>query len=230
MDNEFYTKFSFEGGDLFYVELSIISFRNYLNLVENNFESQKKILLEKYNEHYKQYDDSNNFDSFLHRTNDQLYELEQEFIQRFRQSILIQTFSYVENELRSICTAHSSATGSIYSVNDLKGSSDLDKIKKYLLKSMNIEISKFIDWQFINSLRILRNKIVHENSTIQISDNDYRNLSSFSTNRFQLKSNNPNPTFYNIKFESKDFIEECLIIIEKFIKDVMFEYKPISNK
>ncbi|WP_367769163.1 hypothetical protein AB3G33_10650 [Flavobacterium sp. WC2421] len=215
--------FYFDGGDLFYVELSIISFRNYILLVEKSFDEQKKNLSEKYAEHYKNLDNS---DLFLHTTTSELLEIEQEFIQRFRKSIVIQIFSYLESELKSICNTHSDSTKSIYTVNDLKGNSDLDKVKKYLTKSMKIEVGKFDLWPFINNLRILRNKIVHENSTIQINDGDLKAIKTFSNNKFLLESENPNSEFYNIVFNNQDFLDECLNKIESFIQEIMKDYRP----
>ncbi|WP_133147495.1 hypothetical protein [Chryseobacterium aquaticum] len=229
MDNDSYTKFAFDGGDLFYVELSMISFKNYLKLTEDNFTVQKKALTDKYNQYKNSNENHDHFRSPLHMTYDQLYELEEEFVQRFRQSLIIQLFSYVESDLKGICTSHSSSTESIYSITDLKGHNDLDKIRRYMSKSMNIEIAKFPLWPFINSLRILRNKIVHENAMIQTKDNDFNNLSSFAENRFELKSQNPEPTFQNIKLYNRSFLDECIVNVEKFMREVMFAYKPIMK-
>jgi hypothetical protein len=219
--------FYFDGGDLFYVELSIISFRNYISLVEKSFAEQQKIISKKYAEYYKNLNDTENHNSFLHSTTSELQEIELEFIQRFRNSILIQLFSYLENELKNICNAHSQSTKSTYTVNDLKGNSDLEKIKKYLTKSMNLEVGKFSLWPFINNLRVVRNKIVHENSIIQITDGDLKSMRIFSKEKFLLKSENPNPEFYNIIFDNREFLDECLNKIESFIQEIMKEYKPI---
>ncbi|AZA54041.1 hypothetical protein [Chryseobacterium sp. G0201] len=229
-DRESYTKFAFEGADLFYVELSMVSFKNYLKLIEDNFDQQKNILTDRYNQFKNSNEDNDNFRSPLHMTSEQLYELEEEFVQRFRQSLIIQLFSYVERDLKSICNSHSSSTESIYSIIDLKGSNDLDKIKKYMSKSMNIEIAKFSLWPFINSLRILRNKIVHEDATIQANDNDFNNLFAFAKNRFKLKSDNPKPIFYTIKLYDQIFLNECIKNVEDFMKEIMLTYKPIFNK
>lgn len=229
-DRESYTKFAFEGADLFYVELSMVSFKNYLKLIEDNFDQQKNILTDRYNQFKNSNEDNDNFRSPLHMTSEQLYELEEEFVQRFRQSLIIQLFSYVERDLKSICNSHSSSTESIYSIIDLKGSNDLDKIKKYMSKSMNIEIAKFSLWPVINSLRILRNKIVHEDATIQANDNDFNNLFAFAKNRFKLKSDNPKPIFYTIKLYDQIFLNECIKNVEDFMKEIMLTYKPIFNK
>jgi len=230
MDNESYTKFAFDGGDLFYVELIMISFKNYLKLIEDNFNEQKKVLTDKYNGYKNSSENHDHFLSPLHMTYDQLHELEEEFVQRFRQSFIIQLFSYVESDLKSTCTSHSSATESTYSITDLKGNNDLDKIKRYMSKSMNIEIAKFPLWLFINSLRILRNKIVHENAMIQTQDSDFKNLSAFAKNKFKLQSHSPEPTFYHIKLYNRSFLDECIENIEKFMREIMFAYKPIFEK
>lgn len=221
--------FSFDGGDLFYIELSIISFRNYISLVEKGFDAQIKVLALKYDEHYKALNDDNKFNLLLHSTSSQLMEIEQEFIQRFRKSIVIQIFSFLESELKSICNSHAESTKSIYIVNDLKGYSDLDKIKKYLNNSMDIDLVKFDQWKFINNLRMVRNKIVHENSTIKITNGDYASIKAFSKNYFSLKSHNPNSEFYTIIFDNHNFLEDCLSMVESLIQDVMKNYSPTYN-
>lgn len=218
--------FYFDGGDLFYIELSIISFRNYISLVEKGFDAQIKNLYLKYNEHYKTVTDPDNFNSLLHNTSSQLMEIEKEFIQRFRKSIVIQIFSFLESELKSICNCHAESTESTYTVNDLKGYSDLDKIKKYLFNSMNIDLVKFDQWKFINNLRIVRNKIVHEDSTIKINNGDYLTIKEFSTNYFLLNQLNPNSEFYTIIFDNNFFLDDCLNMVESFIQDVMKNYTP----
>jgi hypothetical protein len=224
-------KFYFEGGDLFYIELSIISFRNYINSVENNFSDQKKILAKKYAEHYKEVA-QNSGDNKTEELNEiwsgatsQLLEIEKEFIQRFRRSIIIQIFSFLESELKNICISHSENTDSIYSVDDLKGNSDLEKVKKYLTKSMKIELGKMTIWPFINNLRLLRNKVVHNNSTIKIADNDLKAIKEFSLDNFSLESENPKPEFYNINFNNKEFINKCVNQVEIILLDVMKNYQ-----
>jgi|GEM_PF-1724007 len=221
--------FYFDGGDLFYIELSIISFRNYISLVEKGFDAQIKNLAFKYNEHYKTIDDTDKFNSFLHNTSTQLMEIEKEFIQRFRKSIVIQIFSFLESELKSICNCHAESTKSKYGVNDLKGYSDLDKIKKYLFNSMDIDLVKFEQWKFINNLRMVRNKIVHENSTVKITNCDYASIKTFSKDYFLLDSQSPNSEFYTITLHSSNFLDDCLNIVESFIQDVMKNYSPKYN-
>lgn len=221
--------FYFDGGDLFYIELSIISFRNYIALVEKGFDAQKKDLSIKYEEHYKTLNGANKFNSLLHTTSSQLMELEQEYIQRFRKSIIIQIFSFLESELKSICNSHAVSTKSIYVVNDLKGYSDLDKIKKYLINSMDIDLVKFDQWKFINNLRLIRNKIVHENSTIKITNGDYASIKTFSKNYFLLESQSTNSDFYTIIFNTQKFLDDCLHMVESLIQDIMKNYSPTYN-
>ena len=62
-----------------------------------------------------------------------------------------------------------------------------------------------------------------------IPDNDFNNLSSFAENRFELKSQNPEPTFQNIKLYNRSFLDECIVNVEKFMREVMFAYKPIMK-
>jgi hypothetical protein len=224
-----------DGGDeLFYIEISITGFRNYINSVEFNFENQENELLEKYTQILlKRQEEIKKFGKFArykHKMQEptfhddirtQLHEVAIEFVQRFRNSIIIQLYSFLESELKAFCNAHQLLTNSTYGVDDLKGSSDLEKIKKYMTKSMNIEIGKSKLWPFINNFRILRNKIAHENSTIKTSDENFKNLEKFAKGNFNLQSNSPEPTFYRIYFNDRNFIDSCVNNVEIFMLEVM---------
>ena len=50
-----------------------------------------------------------------------IYEMDIEFRNRFRSSIIIQLFSFLELELKSLCDEHSKLFANEYKLSDLKG-------------------------------------------------------------------------------------------------------------
>lgn len=92
--------------------------------------------------------------------------------------------------------------------------------KKYLKQSAGIDISNLPEWNFINTLRKIRNKMVHHESLIELSHPDYHTLHNFSLNNFTLKSHSEEE--YEIVLDKKEFIDFILKKLEDFL--VVIEY------
>ena len=208
---------------IFYIELSIISLRNYWNLVENNLAENHKLLLIKYQTIAKKYQEENyqgeDLDYFYRSASQSLNEVEIGYSQRFRFSIIIQLYSFIEDELKKYCDNHYNVNSKEYRINDLKGNNDLDKIKKYLTQSAGKAIGENLLWPFINDLRKLRNCIVHSNGVISETDSDYNSLKKFSKNNFIISENNYDD--FKIVLKEKEFIELCINNVQTFLKSVI---------
>jgi hypothetical protein len=120
--------------------------KNYIKIIEDNFENKIKDsqvwaadalrnIYENNEKYSKDYENHLN-DSVI----GEVYELEVEFINRFRSATIIQFYSFLEVELKSYCEKHSKEKFKEYSVNDLKGYNEIDKIKKYLRQYTQILI------------------------------------------------------------------------------------------
>ncbi|MBW6482310.1 MAG: hypothetical protein K0B10_04540 [Vicingaceae bacterium] len=91
----------------------------------------------------------------------------------FYSSFLVQIISLIEHELRGICLLIENYNYQKFSINDLKGHSDIDKAKTYLLKTIELKTNLLNpEWQTVKNCYLLRNSIVHNqgyfdnNSTI----------------------------------------------------------------
>lgn len=216
----------YRNSTLFYIELSLNTFKNYISLIEDTFENKIKDsrvwaegALKKINENNETSDkdyESHLSDSVI----EQVYQLEVEFINRFRSSIIIQLYSFLEVELKSYCEKHSKENLKEYSINDLKGSNEIDKIKKYLKQSANIDLSKVPGWDFINNLRTIRNKIVHNESLVKLfNHNEFKAINYFAQNNFTLKPYSDEEE--KIVLDKKEFIGLCLKQVETFLVAIL---------
>lgn len=217
----------FNGANLFHIEFTILSFRKYIDLVEDKFSSEAANTQERFRaiqsdieENKSQYPPEY-LQHLLDNAIEEMIEIDVEFIHRFRSSIIIQIFSFLEVELKKFCENHSIQFSKEYSIDDLKGKNDIDKAKKYLKRSANIDItSNQKQWRFLTNLRKLRNKIVHHKSILLEKDNDINALKELSVGNFELKS--IENYGYEILLNDKKFILKCLEQIEKFLKALEF--------
>lgn len=207
---------------IYFIELTISSFKNYYSLVEENLQKHHKTLLQKHTEITIKFEAENyqgeDLDNLYSSASEALNEVEIEFIQRFRKSIIIQLYSLVETELKSFCDAHASINLKEYKVSDLKGHNDLDKIKKYLTNSAGIKVGDYKLWPFINDLRKLRNSIVHHDGLININDSDFNCIKKFSNGNFSVKGHS---TDYIIRLKQPEFMKLCIDNVGEFLVAIM---------
>lgn len=213
--------------ELFRIEFGSKSFQDYISIVEMFFiteidqlQSEHRSALAEINTKYWNYEpeEANYIEGQII---DRMYEMDVEFRNRFRSSIIIQLFSFLELELKKFCENHSKIFAKEYTLNDLKGNNELDKVKKYLKNSANIDItSNTILWNFINDFRKLRNKIVHNESNVLDSDGDFNSIKKFSINNFWFEKNSVEKPEYKIIFDKPEFLLVCVNQIELFLKQV----------
>lgn len=212
---------------LYKIEMTMLSYRNYMTSVENNFDAEKIVLQKRYSlilvELQKNKNNySREYQAHLHDSIVEDYStIDREFLNRFRSSLIIQLYSFLEIELRKFCELHCINNNKEYSIKDLKGNNDLDKAIKYLKKSANFDINTIKSlWDFISDFRKLRNNIVHHESVIQNTDIDYKSIAKFSKDNFRLKRY-VSKTSFIIVFEDKSFLELCIARIEQFLIEIM---------
>jgi len=209
---------------LFEIDLIFTDLKNYQNLIEG-FLSDKKVELE------QSYDESElekeaekagaEKDNYLHHLIDSFAERHQEisrqFPHNFRASFLVQIISCIESELKKICNHYGNHHEQKFTVDDLKGSDDLEKCKTYLKLFSDIDFNDFNkEWQFIKQCKFLRNKIVHNDSKIK---RDNKNLINFAKKSESIELINfHEPFFKNIEFVIIDnnLIDELLTVAKEF--------------
>ena len=121
----------------------------------------------------------------------------------FRASLLVQLFSVFEHKLIDLCNEYYKEFETDFKVKDLKGSSDIDKAKMYLSKSCKVDFSNINEeWNFISIIRKLRNKIIHNQSSISKNDADWKAIKTF------IDANNNKISLVNsIKFLTSEEID-----------------------
>jgi len=201
---------------IFFIDLELSTYKRYISSVEEHFKSilddkQKEFnRLENELKNNKDKYDPEYYDYLHDSLIDSVIEVNDSFIQNFRSSIVIQLFSFLEIELRKACERHQSKNNKDFGVNDLKGSNDIDKIKKYLTKSVGININDLSpEWLFFNNLRKVRNVVVHHNSIIESHKNDFNAINQFKNNRFNLKERTFKDRFV-IVFDTPEFLDEVM--------------------
>ncbi|PRP66677.1 hypothetical protein [Nonlabens agnitus] len=146
-------------------------------------------------------------------------------------SLLISVFSFYEVELMKICDTHASRTNSNFSVKDLKGHSDFEKIKMFLTKQCKLIITNpAYQWDFINSLKTVRNCLVHNNGKCLKTSKTYRViLQLHNKNEEYFDSFGLHPETYGDKTEFiidpqlyliSDLIDACKSSLIKISEDI----------
>lgn len=213
--------------ELFQAKNTFTKYHQHIELFfENEVEDIKKTYSTLYDMRANPWDyedvDITNFENNL-LTNH--YEFEVEFRSKFRNSFVVQLYSFLESELRTYCINHYEQNNKEYSVNDIKGNNDIDKIKKYLKNSASKDLAtNKLLWEFINDFRKLRNKITHSEGVISKNDNDYNSLLKFSQKNFQLyplTHNNNNEGKFIIVLDKPNFIDKCIENVFQFIHEVI---------
>lgn len=211
---------------LFSIDIIFMDLRNYQNLIEDFLSNKKNELEENYNqidlekEAAKAGPNKDQYyqhliDSFAERH----HEISRQFPHNFRASFLIQIVSVIESELKKICNHYGASTHQKFRVDDLKGHDDLEKCKIYLKTTVGLNFINFEkEWNYIKLCKLLRNKIVHNDSTIKRTDN---NLINFSKKSESIE-------FLNYEY-TDDLQIEFIIVNKKLIDKLLDSSKHIFN-
>lgn len=169
---------------LFGIQLVFAEFHDYYNIIEQGLANEAGVLFKKFEKNRTDLNESTAEVGYANYLDTQLAETYMSynhyFPHYFRASFLIQLFSFIEYELKEICNHHHHLNATYIGLSDLKGQSDLDKAKIYLSKVCNVDFNDLKpEWDYINLIRKLRNKLVHHNGIIGVDDNDRTLLLSF---------------------------------------------------
>lgn len=211
--------------ELFHIELSLITFKEYFKVMEVSLQEKREDIIEKAFERSRKLQEENYVGDDLEHLyctiNNSVDEIEIEFIQRFRFSVIIQLYAFLETELRYYCKTHNSENNNENSFSKLKGISDLDKIKIVLIKLAKNDISANCHWEFIDNFRKLRNCIVHSNGIILRNDRNFNSIKAFSKENFDIKKYEEN---YIVRITEVKFIDLCFKNIESFLTKIVYQH------
>lgn len=200
--------------------------KNHLNLLDHELASYEKYIMftEEYLDQQAEKFQKKHLDSLRDETIDwkiseeyaqRMFEIENKFAQRFRESIIVQLFSFFERAFVSSCEMYYSnkemEENSLYEMPKKAGFHDA---KKFLKKNVGINFKNFNkEIDFFAKLNTLRNRIVHHETSFFSDDegrlNDIRLLSK---NRFTLIEKQDITPSYFLYFDKPKF---ALEIIEK---------------
>ncbi|WPP49045.1 hypothetical protein [Catalinimonas niigatensis] len=137
----------------------------------------------------------------------------------FRSSFLVQTLALVEYQLREISLRIEIYNHQKFSISDLRGSSDLEKAKTYLKKTIELNFSTLNpEWSFLLNCYKLRNSIVHNQSEYE----DESHVSKFVKSQNGLKIKEARQDIKRDKELSSFSIEDRSINDELLAKTKLF--------
>lgn len=153
--------------------------------------------------------------------------------QSFRTSFFIQIFSVLEHELKEICSMHFQQNKSIFSIEDLKGNSDIEKAKLYLKKAGNIDFNDLEpEWSYLDIMRKIRNRFVHSQGEINQKHPDWnkiynfinsnKNLLGFRNSEEYLEKSEFNNLFdsdsiFLLNIQNDEFNNKMILAVKKFL-------------
>lgn len=165
--------------------------------------------------------------------------------QSFRTSFFIQIFSVLEHELKEICSIHHQKNKTNFSIDDLKGNSEIEKAKLYLKKACKINFGALDpEWSYLEIMRKIRNRYVHSQGEISQKHSDWKTIFTFlKKNKNQLGFRNAAEYLEDDKFNKiydKDYIfildiqdpvfnDKMILTIKSFLKKLALEFNSIPE-
>lgn len=216
-----------KSGFHFTISYTSKSFRNYIDFHEENFNRASQELQntwenlmaaieanpDEYSDEYRDHLEGNEIDKNI--------ELRDDFTNRIRESIIIQLYSFLEQQLHSITNqiAIRVATEEIHkSILDSTRGSVLKKYNKFFKLYTKVDLEQDIDlWNFIDSFRELRNIIVHKGGRLRIDDPSVKKVVVFSIGHFELKPYISGTTKCSILLDDINFLYLCVKKVDEFL-------------
>ena len=160
-------------------EVDFIDLRNYQNFMEKYLIQAK----EEFETSVKEINISEDSPEYhlqvFNNINDRRMEISLIYPHNFRATFLIHILSFIESTIRNICINYQENRSTETSYSAMKGSSVFNKSKMYLSKEAKINLDTYNEWNFINTVRKIRNKLVHNQGIICNSDNDFNEIEMF---------------------------------------------------
>ncbi|MGB3345454.1 MAG: hypothetical protein WBA61_16205 [Aequorivita sp.] len=197
---------------LYQLNLALKPYEKYIKFTEDYLDNQAENFQRK---HLESLQNENKDWRKSEEFAQQMLEIDNEFAQRFRESIIVQLFSFFERTIVSSCEMYYS--NKEINESNFDGTPDkagFDYAKTFLKKNAGINLKDINDvLDFFAKLNTLRNRIVHD-QTFYFYDEEkiINDLRALSKNRFKLVKQKTYPTMFHIYFDEPKF---SLEIIEK---------------
>ncbi len=192
---------------------SLIGLREFNNVIEGFLKEEKnKNLLAT---------DNKNLDVISLTQGQYDIDFSNSFPDLLRSSNLINIFSSFEINFKTFSEQILLRSQSPFSLRDLKGNSDFEKIEIVLKKVVKINFSEIEnEWDFINHSRLIRNKFVHHKGVMHSSQNDFNKLTKFiDANENYFDKYLESDTYYHIKIKEQ-FIYQLINIVFSLLEKI----------
>ena len=206
---------------------SLDSMRKYHRFVEDYFKEHENELAKKMQEleediHLNRnlYDEESIADSYDALTDD-FVDIDRQFRLNFRASILIQLYSFLEAELRMACNTYKERFRLPNSFEEERGNGEFEKAKIYLKNNVGIDITKLENYQFVFSIKKVRDCIVHKKSHVRTYDSKFATIKQFHKGNFEFLPLAEGADLYGIKLDRREFIETSISKVEVFLIDLI---------
>lgn len=142
------------------------------------------------------------------------------FPEMLRGSVLISIYNLMEHQLNNVCHGFEYSSASKIKLNDLNGKG-IERARIFLIKIADIDFSSLnTQWEFIKSLNLIRNNIVHS-GTILPPDKNHK-LNKFIDSHPGLRRGSNGELIIN-----EGFIQQTIDIIMDFFNSL---FKLIFKK
>ena len=169
-------------------KMALKSFERYQEMIEKHLDDEAESIshifdsMEVENERGYTYIPEEYSDA-VDSLSEEMNEIAVTFTNNFRGFFLVQIISFVETELKKICTDHNRFLYTDETYLDIKKDNDLEKCKIYLTKVANVNFNALnTEWQFIIAVSKVRKKIVHHSRVF--SQNEINKLKVLTKDRY----------------------------------------------
>lgn len=217
------------------IHMGITSLGSYLEEMENNLEDQLNSLEKQYLEDIKDVSENEAENIFEYQYEDRVFYLREEFPNILRKSFVISLYSFLEQQLFTICKHVEKNNKLSISFNNFKKGTGIFKSYRYLTEIANIDLSSLDEeWIKIENINKIRNHFVHAGSDTlkkllkpknQIEEKSNRTIEAFISfnlaiedenySEFQKQIKDNCPSIYDLKINSA-FCKSALEIIQTF--------------
>jgi hypothetical protein len=190
--------------------------KNYFAQIEKKFEDNKVDIGKRYDAavkgEYINQDRKDEVDVISDFYGEEFYTIEDIFIKTFRYSAIVSIYSFIESSMKSLAIYLQHSKNLSLKLEDLKGSSVIEKTGLYFEKVCLINFpSNTNEWAEIQKLNTIRNSIVHATGDI-FSSNSKHKVENVINNTKGLNLKDERYIIIN-----KEYLDSIISKIEVFV-------------
>lgn len=164
------------------------TFLKYLDILDKYLDEYSKDFLKQSEDNLKNHADEDKEIELQANILPEYSLLAEEFPDILRKSFIITCYSYLEHGLKGHCNFIKIRKSEPLDITDL-GKGGIDQARTYLKKVANIEISSSNSWKDIKNIGQIRNRIVHQDSSLLGEGSDLRKYINSRPQYFSINGN-----------------------------------------